>query len=85
MKLTITGFQRRTIRAAAKQVGATNGADSHSFENRCELHEVSKRQLDVTCEFSPFPKGTTARILKTIVKWLKTFVVRLLLGMARGH
>jgi hypothetical protein len=81
MKLTITRFQRRTIRAAAKQIGTTNGADSHSFENCCELREKTDRRLTVTCEFSPFPKGTTARILKTIAKRLKKFIVRLLLWL----
>lgn len=41
----------------------------------CTVGVEKKRQLDVLYEFSPFPKGIIARILKA----LKNFLLRLLI------
>jgi hypothetical protein len=41
-------------------VNATGGPG----QRKHQLREETARRLDVTCELSPFPKGTTARILK---------------------
>lgn len=81
LKFTVSKTESRRIRATVKQIGRSASDATQSLENRCELHEVSKRQLDFTCELLPFPKGTTAQILKTIVKRLKKIVVRLLLWL----
>jgi len=81
MKLTITRFQRRTIRATAKQIGSLHGDSAQMLEKRCELREKADWRLMVSCEFSPFHKSTFTRILKSAIKWLKKFFIRLLLWL----
>jgi hypothetical protein len=81
LKFTVSKTESRRWRATAKHIGLSATDVTQSLENRCELREESKRQLDVTCELSPFPKGTTARILKAVIKRLKNLFVRLLLWL----
>jgi hypothetical protein len=81
LKLIVSKTESRVIRAAAKQIGDLHGGGAQMHEKRCELREKTDRRLTVTCDLSPFPKGTNARILKAIVKRLKKIVVRLLLWL----
>jgi len=81
MKLTVKRTEVVTVRATTKQVGRSRGDVTRSLENGCELRKKTNRWLTVTCKFSPFPKSAFTRILKTIVKQLKKFFVRLLLWL----
>ncbi|MEK7676117.1 MAG: hypothetical protein AAB676_09830 [Verrucomicrobiota bacterium] len=71
--------QRRTFRATAKQIGNASAGVRNLLQNCYEFRKETKWQLNATCNFSPFPKGTTARILKAVIKRLNEVFVRFLL------
>jgi len=82
-KFTVSKTESRRIRATTKQIGGgSGGVNSHSLENRCELHEETERRVKLTCEFSSFSKGIIARIWKAVKNFLLWLLILIVLCQA---